>query len=356
MAPAPTYLNLDSDNDGSLAMDDDDEYTPPTADAYPNATVEAVHAGLSIWLDAWKAALKRPDNYWQQHDNLTNGFQLLSRLANHLGVSEGTIVEYITPVMKDMYYRGWSQKIHQSPLVTAYRAYRHDEEPEDWHPADSDGPRGTRRAPRLKAATPGDWLKPLDALEVEKAKKGKGKQKQSVEVKPTKKGAATTAVIATTPAPKHASNAGPAPTAKDAHKEKTAGRGKKTTKPATDSSNGDDDAVNDPPCTRCAADSSLVCTIQPPAPPKKAGGKAVVLHVCGPCGKSKNKCSLVPPPAAAKGRAKSEARTNDKTIEDGPAGEGGISKATGRGKRKPTTVMVAAGAPGQQRKSSVVSK
>ena len=187
--------------------------------------------------------------------------------------------------------------------------------------------------------------------------KGKGKQKEGVEAKPTKKGASA---AATTPAPKRASNAGPAP--KDHAKEKTTGRAKKTSKPIiTESSGSDDDAVNDPPCTRCAADSSLVCTIQPPAPPKKAGGKSVVLHVCGPCGKSKNKCSLVPPPAAAKGRAKSEARINDEPMEDGPAVDEGTSKASrggpaGRGKRKPVMVMVGAGEPGQQRKSIVIAK
>ena len=213
MAPAPTRLNLDSDTDSSIVMDDnDDEYTPPGPSAYPNATAEAVQAGLDIWLDAWKTALKRPDNYGEQHDHLTDGFQLLSRLANNLRASEGTIIQYITPIMKDMYYRGWLQKIHQGLLVTAYRAYRHREEAEDWNPPDDAGPRGPRHAQRLKAAMPGKWLKPLDVeKEAERATKGKGKQKQSVEAKPTKKGAATTAGVATTPAPKCASNAGPAP-------------------------------------------------------------------------------------------------------------------------------------------------
>ena len=145
-APAPTHLDLDNDSGGSVMMDDDDDdYIPPTADAYPRATVEAVQAALTIWVREFKSALSFPDDYSEHHDHLTDGFQVLSRLANKLGASEGTIIKHITPVMKDMYYRGWKQSMHQEPLANAYRAHRRGDEPEDWTPPTSAPPRGIRR-------------------------------------------------------------------------------------------------------------------------------------------------------------------------------------------------------------------
>jgi len=77
--------------------------------------------------------------------------------------------------------------------------------------------------------------------------------------------------------------------------------------------------VNESPCTRCAK-VSVVCKIQDLVPSKKAGGKPIIIHVCGPCGKAKAKCSLVPPPAGVR---KSTRKVSEEVVSEGEAAGGG---------------------------------
>jgi hypothetical protein len=351
-------LDLDSENDDhddDIIMDDDDAYTPPHHSDFPHCTAEAVKEGIKIWLSEFKDALHIPDNYWKHHDNLTDGFQVLSHIANRLDVAKGTIIEHVIPVMKDMYFRGWDQKIHQNGLVTAYKLCRKGMNSVDWAPPAGVPPRGRVRAERLMPPVRGRWLTPLEEAEkvAEKQKKGKAKQVDGPEGKGTKKGAA--AVRATPPAPKTPRTSAAAAGDKAPATGRSANR-KKSSETIVDSDADDDDdtqLVNSPPCTRCQGDASLLCTVQPALPSKRVGGKPVTIHVCGPCAKSKNKCSLVPPPAGGRRTPKADAKVEDvvSVVSDEGgigAGESSVKAARApRARRKPAPTVVPAGGPGE---------
>ena len=335
MAPPTTHTTLDSDNDEQAP------YVPPTAQHFPNCTAHALDEALDIWRVEFKAALKVPTTYADHHDHLTDGFQLLSQLSHRLNVVEGKITEHLTPVMKDMYFRGWKQEIHRQALIDGYQAWRNGLVPVEFTPPA--GQRiGPKRARRRKVAVPGNWLGPLeDAEKLAANAKGKGKEEGEKAKKKTPRGSggtvagtsAATATIAPTPAitPARATSTG---------------RGSKTvikssaTVDDTDDEEEDIELVNDPPCGRCR-DLSYVCTVQEPAPPKKAGGKPVVLYSCAPCGKSKNKCSLVPPPAGGR-----KSRKISEEVSDGGQSTSKAARAP-RVRKKPSMMVVPAGGPGE---------
>jgi hypothetical protein len=350
MDATPERINLDSETDDDELMLEDEPYTPPQQSDFPNCTPPVVAQGVEIWLAEFKQALSLKVGYEEHHDHLTDGFQLLSRLAYGMGAAKGTIIEHIMPMMKDMYFRGWEPTIHCKPLRAAYRRWSKSMPVEDWEVPAGAGPRGSVRAARTKAPRPGKWLAPLNAAEeeAEKRLRGKGKAKE-VEKKESKKKSRDSAPAASS---KRGSTAGveavppktPAP-----------GRGKKVvSRPTVDS--GDDDEVPRPvnatPCDRCA-EMSLVCTIQDPVPSKRPGGKPIVVHVCGPCKESKAKCSMVPPPAGVrKGRKVSEEVVSDGEVA-GATDAPSTSKTprAPRPRKKNTTTPVPAGGPGELGKS-----
>jgi len=335
MAPQTTHLSIDSDNDAHTP------YAPPKGAAFPNCTEEALDTAWEIWRLEFKAAMRNPPTYGNHHDHLTDGYQLLSLLGNKIGAVEGRLPEYLTPIMKDMYFRGWKQDLHLRPLLEAYKAYRNGLEPAKWAPPADAGPIGGGRARRRKIAEPGKWLGPLqDAEDAAKAAKGKGKEEGEKPKKKTARGssggvAGTSAAVRVTPTPAITPAGAP-----------STGRGGKTIKSSATVDDSDDDdedveLVNDPPCGRCR-DSGYSCTVQEPPPPKKAGGKPIVVHSCAPCTKSKHKCSLVPP--AAGGR-KSRKVSKEVGSDDGQS----TSKAVRapRVRKKPAMTVVPAGGPGE---------
>ena len=352
MDPTTDRINLDTDTDDDELMLKDEPYTPPQQSDFPNCTPQDVAKGVEIWVQEFKQALSLKVGYEEHHDHITDGFQLLSRLAYGMGAAKGTIIEHIMPIMKDMYFRGWKPALHSKSLIAAYRRWNKSKPVEEWEPPVDAGPRGSVRAARIKAPRPGNWLAPLNAAEeeAEKRVKGKGKAKE-VEKKGTKK---TTRESAPAASSKRGSMAGvevvlpktPAP-----------GRGKKgVSRPTVDSEDDADDEVPRPvnatPCVRCA-EMSLVCTIQDPAPSRKVGGKPVVIHVCGPCAKAKAKCSAVPPPAGVrKGRKVSEEAVSDGEVA-GATDAPSTSKTprVPRPRKKNATTPVPAGGPGELGKS-----
>jgi len=176
MAPTLTRINLDSNSDDGEVKIEDEPFTPLAKD-FPKCMPEVVAKGLEVWLEEFKQALSLPDQYGEHHDHLTDGFQLLSLLAHHLDVAKGTIIEHITPMMKDMYYRGWQPKIHTKPLIAAYKRWRKSKPVENWAAPANTGARGSTRVPRTKVAMAGEWLTFLYVAEgaVERTPKGKGK-------------------------------------------------------------------------------------------------------------------------------------------------------------------------------------
>ena len=350
MAPTLTRINLDSDSDNDEVEIEDGPFTPPLAKDFPKCTPEVLAKGLEVWLEEFKQALSLPDQYGEHHDHLTDGFQLLSLLAHRLDVAKGTVIEHITPMMKDMYYRGWQPKIHTKPLIAAYKRWRKSKPVENWAAPANAGTRGSTRAPRTTVARAGEWLTFLYVAEgaVERTPKGKGKANE-VAKKGGKKGSSDGSAPAVTT--KLAASAGGGGNTSTATVPKTPGRGKKVEKSSVmvEDSEDEDDLrpVNESPCTRCA-EVSAVCKIQDPVPSKKAGGKPIIIHVCGPCGKAKAKCSLVPPPAGVR---KSARKVSEEVVSEGEAAGGGEgpSKAprAPRARKKSATTPVPAGGPGE---------
>jgi hypothetical protein len=326
MAPGNSHVNLDSDDDDN---DVQEVYTPPPHTDFPNCTADALREAISIWLEVFKPALSKPDNYTAHHDHLLDGFQLLSHLAHGLGEMGGSILAHVGPVMKDMYFRGWDRDLHQDPLVKAYKAWKNGRDVRDFEPGAGAGPRGRKRPERKQPARAGEWLAPLVAAEsaAERPIKGKGKQKEAAPVKKAT-GKASTPSGAT----KRASSSKPPATSAAGKKDKT----------SFDSSADEEElALNNPPCIRCA-EQDVACTAKEPAPPKKQGGKPVIFHSCGPCGLAKAKCSLVPAPAGSRKGAKSDA----KAAEEG-SDEGASVRAPRPRKKTPAMTVVPAGGPGE---------